>query len=53
MAKEAACTVPAPQIGVATDGSLPLPWLGEPMARAGAMAGAHALLLHGPVGGPS
>ena len=51
MAKEApSSAVPAPQIGVAADGSLPLPWLGEPMARAAAMAGAHALLIHGPAG---
>lgn len=51
MAKEApAAAVLVPQIGVAADGRLPLPWLAEPMARAGAMAGAHAVLIHGPVG---
>ena len=51
MAKEAASTAtPAPQIGIGADGRLPLPWLAEPMARAAAMAGAHAVLMHGPAG---
>ena len=47
MAKDAPA---APQIGMAADGSLPLPWLGPAMTRAAAIAGAHALLIHGPAG---
>ncbi|OGB00353.1 MAG: DNA polymerase III subunit delta' [Burkholderiales bacterium RIFCSPHIGHO2_12_FULL_69_20] len=47
MAKEATQTV---QIGVAADGRLPLPWLGETLAASAALAGAHALLIHGPAG---
>lgn len=47
MAKEPTITV---QIGVSADGRLPLPWLGEPLAAAAALAGAHALLIHGPAG---
>ena len=38
------------QIGVAADGSLPLPWLADALARAVPLAGAHALLIHGPAG---
>lgn len=41
--------VPVP-VGIAADGQLPLPWLGDALARAGTLAGAHALLLHGPAG---
>ena len=38
------------QIGVAANGSLPLPWLADSLARAAALAQAHALLIHGPAG---
>ena len=38
------------KIGVAADGSLPLPWLADALARAARLAGAHALLIHGPAG---
>lgn len=38
------------KIGVAADGSLPLPWLADALARAAPLAGAHALLIHGPAG---
>jgi len=41
----------ARQIGVASDGSLPLPWLTTALAQAASLAKAHALLIHGPVGG--
>jgi len=41
---------PAVQVGLGPDGQLPLPWLGDALARAGTLAGAHALLLHGPAG---
>ncbi|MBL8353162.1 MAG: DNA polymerase III subunit delta' [Burkholderiaceae bacterium] len=37
-------------IGVGADGRLPLPWLGDALARSAALAGAHALLVHGPAG---
>lgn len=47
MAKEAP---PPLQIGVAADGRLPLPWLGDMLAASAALAGAHALLIHGPAG---
>lgn len=47
MAKEPTITV---QIGVSPEGRLPLPWLGVPLAAAAALAGAHALLIHGPAG---
>jgi DNA polymerase-3 subunit delta' len=47
MAKEAP---PPLQIGVAADGRLPLPWLGDTLAASAALAGAHALLIHGPAG---
>lgn len=47
MAREAA---PSMQIGVAADGGLPLPWLGAALDAAAALAGAHALLIHGPAG---
>jgi DNA polymerase-3 subunit delta' len=39
------------QIGVGPDGRLPLPWLEPALAQAGALAGAHGLLIHGPAGG--
>jgi DNA polymerase-3 subunit delta' len=42
---------PARQIGVASDGSLPLPWLAAALAQAASLAKAHALLIHGPAGG--
>ena len=42
---------PERQIGVASDGSLPLPWLAAAMAQAASLAKAHALLIHGPAGG--
>ena len=48
MAKDLA---PSLQIGVAADGALPLPWLGDALAQAAALAGAHAVLIHGPAGG--
>lgn len=35
-------------VGVAADGSLPLPWLGEPLAQALRMDRSHALLVHAP-----
>ena len=38
------------QIGVAADGSLPLPWLADGLAHAAVLAQAHALLIHGPAG---
>ena len=43
---------PTPQrpIGVGPDGQLPLPWLGDALAQSLALAGAHALLIHGPAG---
>ncbi len=41
---------PVVQVGRAADGSLPLPWLGEAWAASAALAGAHALLIHGPAG---
>ena len=41
----------ARQIGVASDGSLPLPWLAAALAQAASLAKAHALLIHGPAGG--
>ncbi|MDT7834661.1 DNA polymerase III subunit delta' [Aquabacterium sp. OR-4] len=37
-------------IGVGPQGQLPLPWLGEGLARARALTQAHALLAHGPAG---
>lgn len=36
--------------GVRPDGTLPLPWLADGLAAAQRLAGAHALLLHGPAG---
>ena len=51
MAKEPIASLPqAPRIGVGPDGALPLPWLADAMQRATALAGAHALLIHGPAG---
>ena len=51
MAKEPALSLPqAPRIGVGRDGALPLPWLADAVQRATALAGAHALLIHGPAG---
>ena len=47
MAKAAAV---APHVGLSADGRLPLPWLGKPLAASRALAGAHALLIHGPAG---
>lgn len=47
MAKPSAATV---QIGVAADGRLPLPWLGDALSASATLAGAHALLIHGPAG---
>ena len=41
---------PRRPIGVGPDGQLPLPWLGEALAQSLALAGAHALLIHGPAG---
>jgi len=38
------------QIGMAADGQLPLPWMADALLRSAAMAGAHALLIHGPAG---
>ncbi|MBE7418138.1 MAG: DNA polymerase III subunit delta' [Ideonella sp.] len=35
-------------MGVAEDGSLPLPWLGDALTRALALARSHAVLLHAP-----
>ena len=35
-------------VGVASDGSLPLPWLREPLAQALRMDRSHALLVHAP-----
>ena len=49
MAKDSPAA-PAVQVGLGPDGQLPLPWLGDALARAGTLAGAHALLLHGPAG---
>ena len=48
MAKD---SLPSMPIGVAADGSLPLPWLAAALAQAGTLARAHALLIHGPAGG--
>ena len=42
--------LPATPIGVAADGSLPLPWLGGALTQAAALAKAHALLIVGPAG---
>ncbi len=47
MAKD---SITALQIGVAADGTLPLPWLADGLAHAAALAQAHALLIHGPAG---
>ena len=47
MAKDILPTTP---VGVAADGSLPLPWLGGALSRAAALAKAHALLIVGPAG---
>jgi DNA polymerase-3 subunit delta' len=41
---------PRRPIGVSPDGQLPLPWLGDALAQSRALAGAHALLIHGPAG---
>ena len=43
-------TPPRRPIGVSPDGQLPLPWLGDALAQSRALAGAHALLIHGPAG---
>ena len=40
----------ATPLGVQPDGQLPLPWLAGGMAAARQLAGAHALLIHGPAG---
>lgn len=45
-ARDDAIPLPAVQ----PDGALPLPWLGDGLARAHQLAGAHALLIHGPAG---
>jgi len=50
MATRAPAAALAVQIGVAADGQLPLPWLGASLAASASLAGAHALLLHGPAG---
>jgi DNA polymerase-3 subunit delta' len=47
MAKE---QPPVLQVGVSADGRLPLPWLGDALAVSASLAGAHALLIHGPAG---
>ncbi len=47
MAKDILPTTP---VGVAADGSLPLPWLGSALTQAAALAKAHALLIVGPAG---
>ena len=41
---------PARQVGVSSDGGLPLPWLEPALAQAATLAKAHALLIHGPAG---
>ncbi len=41
---------PAAALGVQPDGQLPLPWLATGLAAASQLAGAHALLIHGPAG---
>ena len=41
---------PAAPLGVQPDGQLPLPWLAAGLAAARQLAGAHALLIHGPAG---
>ncbi|GCL61247.1 DNA polymerase III subunit delta' [Pseudaquabacterium pictum] len=41
---------PAAPLGVQPDGQLPLPWLADGLAAARQLAGAHALLIHGPAG---
>ena len=41
---------PAAPLGVQPDGQLPLPWLAAGLAGARQLAGAHALLIHGPAG---
>jgi len=41
---------PAAPLGVQPDGQLPLPWLPAGLAGARQLAGAHALLIHGPAG---
>ena len=43
-------TGPRIAIGVDPEGRLPLPWLAPALARSAALAGAHALLIHGPAG---
>jgi DNA polymerase-3 subunit delta' len=40
----------APLPAVQADGTLPLPWLGAALDAARRLAGAHALLIHGPAG---
>jgi DNA polymerase-3 subunit delta' len=47
MAKDMLPTTP---VGVAADGSLPLPWLGSALTQAATLAKAHALLIVGPAG---
>ena len=41
---------PAAPLGVQPDGALPLPWLAAGLDAARPLAGAHALLIHGPAG---
>ena len=41
---------PAAPLGVQPDGQLPLPWLAAGLTAARQLAGAHALLIHGPAG---
>ncbi len=50
MATRTPAAVPSQAIGVAADGQLPLPWLGEALASSAKLSGAHALLIHGPAG---
>ncbi len=49
-ADSAARDAPAAPLGVQPDGALPLPWLAGGLAAAHQLAGAHALLIHGPAG---
>ncbi len=48
MAKDAAAHM---AVGIGADGQLPLPWLGAALSASAALAGAHAVLIHGPAGG--
>ncbi len=49
-AEAAGRDAPAAPLGVQPDGALPLPWLEAGLAAARQLAGAHALLIHGPAG---